>query len=328
MKPIIVIVAVIISIIVIVISLVAYSYTQIQISLNDISFAGLDWAPTSGLTLLKLAFNAITGNVLGSILSLVTGVKLNLIFALSNHGIFPVSIPNLSYALSINDIPVGQGQNNVDTTINAGETKNIPILQDFHISSLGSTAASIVSSGGIANLQVNGIAYFKFLGLTIPVPFQYTKQFSMVDEIKSRINSVASQNQYSSNQYSDNTSQSSTSLEQQLQAAKQKIQAIQQNYQPSQSTQIVSVYTDRTSYSHGDTVTVQGIVNPIIPNQLVTIQIQYHAGEVITNRAIAPNPNGDYTIHITLNSLLSDGKYTVIANYGSVQSQTTFVLGM
>ena len=191
MKPIIGIIAVIVAIIVIVISLVAYSYTQIQISLNEISFEGLDWAPTSGLTLLKLASNAITGNVLGAILSLVTGVKLNLIFALSNHGIFPVYIPNLSYTLSINGVQVGQGQSNVDITINAGETKNLPIMQDFQISSLGPTAASIASSGGMINLQVSGTAYFKLLGMTIPIPFQSTKQFSIMDGIKSQINNAA-----------------------------------------------------------------------------------------------------------------------------------------
>ena len=190
MKSIKVIIVIIVVIVVIVLGLVAYSYTQIQVNLKNISFVGLDWAPTSGFTLLKLAINAITGN-LGTVLSLITGVKLNLVFALSNHGVFPVYIPDLSYVLSINGIPVGKGQTNVDTTINAGETKSIPILQDFQVSSLGSTAASIVSSGGIVDLQVNGIAYFKLLGLNIPVSFQYTKQISLVDEIKNRINSLA-----------------------------------------------------------------------------------------------------------------------------------------
>lgn len=321
------IVAVIVAIIVIVICLVTYSYTQIQINLNNISFAGIDWAPTSGFTLLKLAFNAITGNVLGSILSLVTGVKLNLIFALSNHGIFPVYIPDLSYVLSINGIPVGQGQNNVDTTINAGETKNIPILQDFHISSIGSTAASIVSSGGIANLQVNGIAHLKLLGLVIPIPFQYTKQFSMMDEIKSRINNSTPQNQYFNNQYNNNLPQSSTSLNQQLQTAEQKIQAVQ-NYQPPSQIQTVSVYTDKTSYSHGSTIMVRGVINPIISDQFVTIQIKNYLGELITTKKISPDSNGDFTIHISLPSSLSDGTYTVIANYVNAQSQTTFVLGI
>lgn len=192
MKSILVIIVIIVAIIAIVLGLVAYSYTQIQINLNNISFVGLDWVPTSGFTLLKLAFNAITGNVLGSVLSLVTGVKLNLVFASSNHGIFPVYIPDLSYVLSINGIQVGQGRNNVDTTINAGETKSITILQDFQVNSLGATAASIASSGGMVDLQVNGTAYFKLLGLTIPVPFQYTKQISIIDEIKNRINNATS----------------------------------------------------------------------------------------------------------------------------------------
>ena len=171
-------------IIAVVIGLVAYSYTQIQISLQDISFGGFDWAPTSLGTLAKLAFNALTGNLIGIVLSLITGVKLNLLFALSNHGIFPVYIPDISYNLSLNGINVGQGKSSVNMAINPGETKTLPVLQDFQITSLEPVATKVLDSGGIMNIQVNGTAYFKFLGLTIPVPFQSTKQVNIVEEAK------------------------------------------------------------------------------------------------------------------------------------------------
>ncbi len=192
MKPSIIITAVIVAVIGITIGLVAYSYTQIQVNLNEISFAGLDWAPISGNMLLKLAYNALTGNILSLASSLITGIKVNLIFVLSNHGVFPVYIPDLSYDLSINGVKLGQGQSNVDTTINPGETKDLPILQHFQINSLEPVAGSIVNTGGIMNLQVNGTAYFKFLGLSVPVPFQSTKQISLMDEVKKHINNPAS----------------------------------------------------------------------------------------------------------------------------------------
>ncbi|MDE2589954.1 MAG: hypothetical protein KGL95_09865, partial [Patescibacteria group bacterium] len=104
--------------------LIAYSYTQIQVSLNDISFAGIDWAQASLGTLAKIGLNIVTGNWLGAALDLVQGIKLNLIFGLTNHGFFPVYIPNISYDLLVNGVNVGQGSNNVDVTINPGETKN------------------------------------------------------------------------------------------------------------------------------------------------------------------------------------------------------------
>ena len=100
MKTALKIAAVIVTIIGITIGLVAYSYTQIQVNLNEISFVGLDWAPISENMLLKMAYNALTGNILSLASTLITGVKVNLIFILSNHGILPVYIPELSYDLN------------------------------------------------------------------------------------------------------------------------------------------------------------------------------------------------------------------------------------
>ena len=189
-------------IIAIVIGLIAYSYTQIQISLDNVSFGGFDWAPASLTTLAKLVFNALTGNLIGTVLSLITGVKLNLIFALSNHGIFPVYIPDLSYNLSVNGVNVGQGQSSVDMTISPGETKTLPILQDFTISSLEPAAVSVLDADGMMDIQVSGTAYFKFLGLTIPIPFQSTKQVNVIQEAKNHFLGSGSQNSgYQSNTY-------------------------------------------------------------------------------------------------------------------------------
>lgn len=183
MKPAIVISAVIVVIIAIVLGLVAYSYTQIHISLDNMSFAGFDWN-LSGTSILKSLFNALTGNLISAALSIITGIKLNLIFALSNNGIFPVYIPDISYDLSINQIKIGQGNSNVDLTINPGETKQLPLLQDFQFSSLTPVASSVIDSNGMMDVKVSGTAYFKFLGLSVPVPFESTKQVSVIDEAK------------------------------------------------------------------------------------------------------------------------------------------------
>ncbi len=99
-----------VAIVVIVIALIAYSYTQIQISLENVSYQGLDFASPSISTILKLAADFITGNWLGLALTLVTGVKLGLVFGLSNHGFFPVYIPDVSYDILVNGVKVGQGK--------------------------------------------------------------------------------------------------------------------------------------------------------------------------------------------------------------------------
>ena len=240
-------------IIIIVVGLIAYSYTQIQISLEGVSYQGLVFASPSASTIFKLAADLITGNWLGLALTLVTGVKLGLVFGLSNHGFFPVYIPDISYDILVNGVKVGQGQSHIDSTINPGETRSFQDnTQDIQFSGIEPAITSIVDSGGIANFQVSGTAYFNFLGINVPVPFQQSRQVNIVDEIKNQINRYISQNQqysnnqpysqnqqysnnqpYSQNQYSNNpTSDATQSLEQQLQLAKNKINtAIANNQQ-------------------------------------------------------------------------------------------------
>lgn len=184
-----------VAIIGIVFGLIAYSYTQIHVNLNDISFHSIDWATFSWSTLLSLGLNVLTGNWLGAAFDLIQGINLNLIFGLSNYGILPVYIPDLSYDLSINGVSVGKGYSTTNITINPRETKQISVLQNFQKSSLSPAVSSIVSTGGIINLQVSGTAYFQLLGLSIPVPFESTKQVSIIDEIKSRLNSEIQKNQ-------------------------------------------------------------------------------------------------------------------------------------
>jgi LEA14-like dessication related protein len=187
MKPAIMAVIVVGAIIAILVGLVAYSYTQIQVSLNDISFAGIDWAQVSLSTLVKLGLDVLSGNWLGAAIALVQGINLNLIFGLTNHGFFPVYIPDLSYALSINGVNIGKGKSTVDLTINPGQTKTIPILQHVLMNSTMPAISSIVKSNGTLNLKLVGTANFRLLGLTVPIPFESKKSISILDEVKKHL---------------------------------------------------------------------------------------------------------------------------------------------
>lgn len=182
----IVIAVVAVAIIAIILGLIAYSYTQIHFTLESVSYQGLDLNLTAGSTI-KAIFNGILGNWLGAALDLITGVKLGLGFGLSNHGFFPVYIPDVSYDLLVNDVKVGQGQSHIEQTINPGETKSIADTQDIQFSSLKPALSSILDSGGIIDFKVKGTAFFNFLGLSVPVPFEATRQVNLVDELKSRL---------------------------------------------------------------------------------------------------------------------------------------------
>ena len=85
---------------------------------------------------------------------------------------------------------IGSGNSKINTAINPGQTIKIVSLQNIQKSSLLPTVNSIIDTHGIIDLKVKGTAYFQLVGLSIPVPFEATKQISVYDEIQSKIMEV------------------------------------------------------------------------------------------------------------------------------------------
>jgi LEA14-like dessication related protein len=95
----------------------------------------------------------------------------------------------LSYDLSINGIPIGTGHSEINATINPGDTKEIPILQNLQKNSFSPAIESIIKTEGVIDVGVSGTAYFELLGQRIPIPFESARQVSIVDEIQNQLNS-------------------------------------------------------------------------------------------------------------------------------------------
>lgn len=284
-------IAVGIFIIAIILGLIAYSYTQIQVSLNDVSFAGIDWAQASLGTLAKLGLNVMTSNWLGAALTFVQGIKLNLLFGLTNHGFFPVYIPNISYNLLVNGVNVGQGSSNVDVTINPGETRNLPVLQHVLTDSLRPAVSSIIDSGGILDLKISGTAYFKLLGITIPISFESTKQISIMDEVKNHFFGGASQNQQQSYQY------------------------LTQTY--------VTLQASSYQVSEGQTVTFSGQLTDSngngIPNQVIYVKRDVTLSADPTLGTGYTNSNGYYTVSWISTKPITSNIANVYATFDGTQ---------
>lgn len=190
MKPVVIIILISLVIVGVFFSLVAYSYTQITVNLEGVTLDSIDWTPISTSTLIKIGLDVLRGDWIDSAFALIEGINLNFIFQFSNNGILPVHIPDLSYDLSINDVYVGQGNSTINSTINPGETKEIPILQNFQRDSLTPTVKSIVDKNGIMDLHISGIAYFKLLILDVPIPFESTYQISIIDEAEIHLDNL------------------------------------------------------------------------------------------------------------------------------------------
>ena len=187
-KVIIIVVAISISIIAILFGLIAYSYTQIHVSLSEVSSVDIELENLSWPNLIKLGLDVLSGNWIAAALDVIAGINLELVFGLSNNGLLPVYIPELSYDLSINDIPIGTGNSEINTTINPGETKEIPILQNLQKTSFSPAIESIINTEGVIDVGVSGTAFFELLGQRIPIPFESTRQVSIVDEIQNQLN--------------------------------------------------------------------------------------------------------------------------------------------
>ena len=189
MKKIILIsIAIALAIIGIVLGLFAYSYSQIQVSLSDISSVDVRLEELSLSDLLKLGLDVLSGNWIEAAVSVIAGIDLELVFGLSNNGVLPVYIPELSYDLSINGISIGSGYSEINSTINPGETKEIPIWQNIQKDSLSPAIDSVIGTEGVMDIGVRGTAYFELLGNSVPIPFESTRQISIVDEIQNQLN--------------------------------------------------------------------------------------------------------------------------------------------
>jgi len=187
-KTIIIAVAISISIIAILFGLIAYSYTQIHVSLSEVSSVDIELENLSWANLINLGLDVLAGNWIVAVLDVIAGINLGLVFELSNNGLLPVYIPELSYDLSINGIPIGAGNSTINTTINPGEKKEIPILQNLQKNSFSPAIESIINTEGVIDVGVSGTAFFELLGQRIPIPFESTRQISIVDEIQNQLN--------------------------------------------------------------------------------------------------------------------------------------------
>ena len=187
-KSVLIVFAIAIGIALIVFGLIGYSYTQITVSFSEVSSVNLELETLSFSSLVKLGLDVLSGNWLAAALDVLAGINLGLVFELTNDGLLPVYIPELSYDLSINDVFIGAGNSIIDATINPGETKEIQILQNFQKNSFSPAIESIIDTEGIIDVKINGVAYFELLGISIPVEFESTKQISIVEEIQNQLN--------------------------------------------------------------------------------------------------------------------------------------------
>lgn len=174
--------------------LFAYSYTQLSVELNDVKFLSIDWETITWIKLIQLGLDTLSGNWLDAAFSLIQGINLNLMFSLNNNGLLPVYIPDFSYDVLINGILVGSGKSNVDAIIYPGQKMEIVSFQNIQKVGLSPAVKSLVESQGIMDLKIRGVAYFKLLGINVPIPFESSKQISIYDEIRNKLNAEIQKN--------------------------------------------------------------------------------------------------------------------------------------
>ena len=175
--------------------MIAYSYTQLTVNLTDVGLHSLEWTTLTWSKLVKIGLDTLSGDWFSAAFELIDGINLNFNFDLTNNGLLPVYIPDVNHEILINGISIGKGHTNVDTTINPGQTERVTSFQNLQKTSLEPAAFSIVSAEGVMDIKVKGTANFQLFGLSIPVPFESSKQISIYDEIRDKINEEIGKNE-------------------------------------------------------------------------------------------------------------------------------------
>ena len=186
-KTIVVIIGIFFGILILFAGLLFYSYSQISASLTNLSYQSIDWADFSFLTLIKLGLNVLPGDWLSAAFDLIDGVNLNLFFEVTNNGILPVFIPDISYDLILNGVNVGRGITPINETIYPGKTKGLETLQNLQKSSFEPAISSIVENEGVLEIQIKGTAHLNIFGFEFLIPLESSKKISVYDEIKLRL---------------------------------------------------------------------------------------------------------------------------------------------
>lgn len=175
--------------------LFAHSYINLHVQMNDVRLLSIDWETLSWSTLVDLGLDALTGNWLDAAFGLIQGINLNLIFTLTNNGLLPVHIPDLTYDVIINGIPIGTGSSKINTIIYPGQSIEIASFQNLQKSGLAPAAKSIVDSQGQMELKVKGTAFFNILWIDVPIPFESSKNISVYNEIRNKLTAEIQKNQ-------------------------------------------------------------------------------------------------------------------------------------
>jgi predicted secreted protein with PEFG-CTERM motif len=91
---------------------------------------------------------------------------------------------------------------------------------------------------------------------------------------------------------------------------------------------LVTVTTDKSSYSIGDTIVISGQVQAIVPNTPLTVEVLDSNNNVVHVDQINVSADGKYTYSVLATGPLwvTNGTYTVKVQYGqsNVTAQTTF----
>ena len=185
---------IVLAIIIMIGALFVYSYTQLSIELADAKLHSIDWTELTWSSMVKLGLHTLSGDWIGAAFELINGINMNLEFIITNNGILPVYIPNVSYDVLVNNVSVGNGYSQIDMTIYPQESKEIISFQNIQKNSLAPVISSIANAQGVMEIKVKGTAMFKLIVIDIPVPFESSKKISVYDEIRNKLNEEIQKN--------------------------------------------------------------------------------------------------------------------------------------
>ena len=81
---------------------------KLTVNLTDVGLHSLEWTTLTWSKLVKIGLDTLSGDWFSAAFELIDGINLNFYFDLTNNGLLPVYIPDVTHEILINGISIGK----------------------------------------------------------------------------------------------------------------------------------------------------------------------------------------------------------------------------
>ena len=182
------IISIVVSILLLISLVLYYSYTNVEAEVSDFKLGD----PAISISSEKISIAIISALISNEIsipllIDVINGVNLDINMEIKNNGLIPIEIKSVKYQLYINEIDMGFNQLDLQISVPPGASRTLNFYHLIKRESLIEAVASMVESGGSANISIDGEATVSLLGINMTLPFYKKINLNLIEIIRMEI---------------------------------------------------------------------------------------------------------------------------------------------